>query len=108
MLRLLESSHLLYYLFYIGKIKKLPCFNNVCCLKCRFYSLSTWTYIKSTKHLNIVSNNLDVVLYDLTEMNHKVNALNSEMAEVKDITQHLENDVKNLRIVSYTALAFGI
>ena len=58
--------------------------------------------------LNIVTNNLDVVSYDLTEMNHKVNVLNSEMTEVKDITQHLENDVKNLRIVSYTALAFGI
>ena len=58
--------------------------------------------------LNMVSNNLDVVSYDLNEMNHRVNVLDSEMVQVKDITQHLEHDVKNLRIVSYTALAFGI
>ena len=41
-------------------------------------------------------------------MNHRVNVLDSEMVQVKDITKHLEHDVKNLRIVSYTALAFGI
>ncbi|KAK8880649.1 hypothetical protein M9Y10_003332 [Tritrichomonas musculus] len=58
--------------------------------------------------LNMVSNNLDVVSYDLNEKNHRVNVLDSEMVQVKDITQHLEHDVKNLRIVSYTALAFGI
>ncbi|KAK8893140.1 hypothetical protein M9Y10_021555 [Tritrichomonas musculus] len=58
--------------------------------------------------LNLVTNNLDIVSYDLNEMNHRVNVLDSEMVQVIDITQQLEHDVKNLRIVSYTALALGI
>lgn len=58
--------------------------------------------------LYIFTYNLDIVSYNLNEMNHRVSILGSEMVQVKDITQHLEYDVKNLRIVSYTTLVCGI
>ena len=58
--------------------------------------------------LNVLTNNVDVIDYDVKDINNRVNVLNAQMAETREITQHLEMDLKKTKIISYTALAFGI
>ncbi len=57
--------------------------------------------------LNMLTNNFDVVSYDVKDITSKVNVLNAEMGETKRITKHLQEDIDQVRIVSNVALAFG-
>lgn len=45
---------------------------------------------------------------DVKDLRDNVETLNSEMAETKDITQHLQKDVEQNRIIAGVALAFGV
>lgn len=56
----------------------------------------------------MLTNNFDVVSYDVKDLTSKVDVLNSEMAETKRITQHLQEDIDETRIIAWTALAFGV
>ena len=56
--------------------------------------------------LNLVTNNVDVISYDVNEMNTVMESLKGRVSRTEQVTQHLEDDVDNLRIVSWTALAF--
>ncbi|WP_289705107.1 hypothetical protein, partial [Bacteroides acidifaciens] len=58
--------------------------------------------------LNLVTNNVDVISYDVNEMNTVMESLKGRVSRTEQVTQHLEDDVDNLRIVSWTALAFGV
>ena len=58
--------------------------------------------------LNMVTNNVDVISYDVQEMNTTIESLKGRVSRTETVTQHLEEDVDNLRIVSWTALAFGV
>ena len=58
--------------------------------------------------LNMVTNTVDVVSYDVKEIKNKVDVLDTEMAETKQVTQHLQKDVETNRIISSVALAFGV
>ena len=58
--------------------------------------------------LNMVANTVDVIDYDVKDVKLRVDVLNSEMAETKKVTQHLQEDIDNVRVVSNVALAFGV
>ena len=58
--------------------------------------------------LNMVTNTVDVVSFDVKEIRNKVDTLDTEMAETKKVTQHLQEDLDNVRMVSNVALAFGV
>ena len=58
--------------------------------------------------LNMVSNTVDVVSYDVKDIRNNVETLNSQMAEQKQVTDCLQKDVEKNRIIATTALAFGV
>ena len=58
--------------------------------------------------LNMVTNNVDVINYDVNEMNTTMESRKGRVSRTESITQYLEEDVDNLRIVTWTALAFGV
>ena len=46
--------------------------------------------------LNVLTNNFDVVSYDVKDITSKVNVLNAEMGETKRITKHLQEDIDQI------------
>ncbi|KAK8880947.1 hypothetical protein M9Y10_003653 [Tritrichomonas musculus] len=58
--------------------------------------------------LNVLTNNFDVVSYDVKDITSKVDVLNAEMSETKRVTQHLQEDIDETRIIADVALAFGV
>ena len=58
--------------------------------------------------LNVVANNFDVLSYDVGILRLDVNKLQMEMLEQQYITQHLQADMKSVKIMSGITLAFTI
>ena len=58
--------------------------------------------------LNIVTNTVDVVSFDVKSLTNKVDVLDTQMTETREVTQHLQKDVKTNRIIASVALAFGV
>lgn len=58
--------------------------------------------------LNLVTNTVDVVSYDVKDVKSNVETQNSQMATQKQVTDCLQKDVEKNRLIASTALAFGI
>ncbi|WP_300485523.1 hypothetical protein, partial [uncultured Brachyspira sp.] len=58
--------------------------------------------------LNMVSNNVDVIDYDVKELTTRVDSLNAEMGQVRTVMKYMQEDITQNRIIASTALAFSI
>ena len=57
--------------------------------------------------LNLVTNNLDVMTYDVKDITDKVTLLNSEMAVQQQKTQYLEHEIDKINVKANVALVMG-
>ncbi|KAK8845753.1 hypothetical protein M9Y10_020671 [Tritrichomonas musculus] len=57
--------------------------------------------------LNVLTNNFDVVSYDVKDITSKVDTLRSEMTEQQNKTQYLKSETDKLEIMAGVALAIG-
>ena len=58
--------------------------------------------------LNMVANTQDVMVYDVDKLTKKVDNMDAELKNVENVVQHIQKEVKKLRIEAGFALAFGI
>ena len=57
--------------------------------------------------LNMVTNNVDVIDYDVKELTVRVDTLNAEMGQTKTIMKYMQEDIHTNRIIASTALALS-
>ena len=58
--------------------------------------------------VNMLTNTVDVVSYDVRDISGKVAVLNEQMVKTREVMQYMQRDIKTNRIIASTALAFGI
>ena len=57
--------------------------------------------------LNMVTNNLDVISYDVKDIINEVDLLNSDMAVQKHKTAYIENELESVRVTAEAGLIVG-